>query len=375
MHTHSDRYDALKKYIYNLEKQQREALLQAHDIDLAKEQTSLAHAAQFQDTDVIPTRFADMYKVAKLVSIYMFGYVSSTLSTHSRDVTASRTRRISISSTEENIDLEASLPPFCVLHSFPTPVPEREEPGPEASVSLNDPRNGGSLGRSRSPTIVVFGVANKLRSSIASLELRDGYTTAIQPSNLYVQVSALRSYVELNYSGFRKVLKKYDKVTESSLQTHYLHDILEPTLPFDQVSRARPADAQSALVQLYAKCVMQDDTAGAQRFLKLNLREHVAWERNTVWRQMIGRERRGQGGTPLGAPVDTTEEKAFETVDEEEANQCFAVLVFATDSWVTEAISLFVTSTMVPALLIWLRVIRDADTNERLSPVEATRRV
>jgi hypothetical protein len=57
---------------------------------------------------------------------------------------------------------------------------------------------------------------------------------------------------------------------------------------------------------------MQDDTAGAQRFLKLNLREHVAWERNTVWRQMIGRERRGQGGTPLGAPVDTTEEKAFE---------------------------------------------------------------
>ncbi|KAH9966267.1 hypothetical protein BGW80DRAFT_1254811 [Lactifluus volemus] len=96
---------------------------------------------------------------------------------------------------------------------------------------------------------------------------------------------------------------------------------------------------------------MQDDTAGAQRFLKLNLREHVAWERNTVWRQMIGRERRGQGGTPLGAPVDTTEEKAF------------------------EAISLFVTSTMVPALLTWLRVIRDADTNERLSPVEATRRV
>jgi phosphate transporter len=112
---------------------------------------------------------------------------------------------------------------------------------------------------------------------------------------------------------------------------------------------------------------MQGDTAGAQRFLKLNLREHVAWERDTVWRQMIGRERRGEGGTPLGAPVDTTEEKAFEvktrvgrvrlsrrrvwvalsvsiftillnvqTVDEEEANRCFAVLVFATLLWATE---------------------------------------
>jgi phosphate transporter len=172
---------------------------------------------------------------------------------------------------------------------------------------------------------------------------------------------------------------------------------------------------------------MHGDTAAAQRFLKLNLREHIAWERDTVWRQMIGRERRGEGGTPLGAPVDTTEEKAFEvrtrigrvrlsrrkawvvlsvmvftillnvqTVDGEEANRCFAVLVFATLLWATEvcqtfitltvvlgranshvlqAIPLFVTSTMIPALLVWLRVIRDTDTDGRLSPAAATRRV
>jgi phosphate transporter len=82
---------------------------------------------------------------------------------------------------------------------------------------------------------------------------------------------------------------------------------------------------------------------------------------------MIGRERRGEGGTPLGVPIDTTEEKAFEvrtrvgrfrfsrrkawvvlsvliftillnvrTVEEEEANRCFAVLVFVTLLWATE---------------------------------------
>jgi phosphate transporter len=151
------------------------------------------------------------------------------------------------------------------------------------------------------------------------------------------------------------------------LKDHYLHDILEPTPPFDQESRTRIADAQSALLQLYAKCVTQGDTAAAQRYLKLHLREHIAWERDTVWRQMIGRERRGEGGTPLGAPVDTTEEKAFEvrtrvgrfrlsrrkawvvlsaliffvllnvrTIEEEEANRCFAILVFATLLWATE---------------------------------------
>jgi phosphate transporter len=151
------------------------------------------------------------------------------------------------------------------------------------------------------------------------------------------------------------------------LQAHYLHDILEPTPTFDQASRAKIVDAQSALVHLYAKCVMDGDTAAAQRYLKLNLREHIAWERDTVWRQMIGRERRGEGGTPLGAPVDTTEEKAFEVhtrvgrvrlsrrktwiiisalifatllnvsiVEGDEANRCFAVLVFATLLWATE---------------------------------------
>jgi phosphate transporter len=165
-------------------------------------------------------------------AVTIFLWLTNHVATHSRDVTASRTRRISISSTEENIDLEASLPPFRVPpgHSFPTPVPEREEPGPEASVSLNDPRNRGSLGRSRSPTVAVFGLANKLRSSIASLGSPHGpasggsetiwtskknFATDTQLlfkrriTNLYVQVSALRSYVELNYSGFRKVLKKY----------------------------------------------------------------------------------------------------------------------------------------------------------------------
>jgi phosphate transporter len=306
---------------------------------------------------------------------------------------------------------------------FPAPVPEGEEPSSEPDVRRAGAGNGGSLGRSRSPTGRVRGLANKLRSSIASLgsphtpvagetiwTSKKNFATDTQLlfkrriTNLYVQVSALRSYVELNYSGFRKVLKKYDKVTESSLQAHYLHDILEPTPPFDQASRARIADAQSLLLQLYAKCVTDGDTAAAQRYLKLHVREHIAWERDTVWRQMIGRERRGENGIPLGAPLDTTVEKAFEvrtrvgrvrlsrrkawvivsafvfatllnvqTVEGEEANRCFAVLVFATLLWATEAIPLFVTSTMIPALLVWLRVIRDADTDARLKPAAATR--
>src|SRR5229473_1500098 len=143
---------------------------------------------------------------------------------HSRDV-PTRPRRVSVSSTEENLDLEASL--ASIGRSFPAPVPEAEEIVPQQSVSRSGTRDGESLGRSRSQT--VRGIANRLRSSIASLgspntpesgggetlwTSKKSFATDTQLlfkrriTNLYVQVSALRSYVELNYSGFRKVLKK-----------------------------------------------------------------------------------------------------------------------------------------------------------------------
>jgi phosphate transporter len=138
---------------------------------------------------------------------------------------ATRPRRVSVSSTEENLDLEASL--ASIGRSFPAPVPEGEEARPRQSVRSGT-RDGESLGRSRSQTVGVRGIANRFRSSIASLgspnaplpngetiwTSKKNFATDTQLlfkrriTNLYVQVSALRSYVELNYSGFRKVLKK-----------------------------------------------------------------------------------------------------------------------------------------------------------------------
>lgn len=37
-------------------------------------------------------------------------------------------------------------------------------------------------------------------------------------TNLYNTAMALKAYVDLNYSGFRKILKKYDKVLDSSVR-------------------------------------------------------------------------------------------------------------------------------------------------------------
>ena len=66
----------------------------------------------------------------------------------------------------------------------------------------------------------------------------------------------------------------------------------------------------------------------------------------------------------------------LKVVDGETPNRCFAILVFSTILWATEAIPLFVTSMMVPLLVVCLRVVRtEKEPYERLSPQLATKYV
>ena len=155
------------------------------------------------------------------------------------------------------------------------------------------------------------------------------------------------------------------------LKDKYLHEVVEHAPPFTQTSKDKIVAALHKLLHLYAHCVTKGDVSAAQRQLKLHQREHIAWERDTVWRQMIGRERRGEvdghletvGGTlevqqeaqalqistPLG-PLKLKRRHIWkavavavfltllrvQTVNGDEANRCFAILVFATILWATE---------------------------------------
>ncbi|KAJ8592872.1 Sodium/sulfate symporter [Rhizopogon salebrosus TDB-379] len=226
-------------------------------------------------------------------------------------------------------------------------------------------------------------------------------------TNVYVSFCSLRSYVEVNFSGFRKILKKYDKVVYSELKDRYMHELVETATPFTQESKAKVSNAIARLTDLYAKCVTNGDKSAAQQQLKLYQREHIAWERNTVWRQMIGQQRRGPVdglGVLVSATLEQPEERSIidvptplgslkltkkrlsltiavtvfiallnmDIVAGEEANKCLAVLVFSTIMWATEAIPLFVTSTCVPLLLVCLQVIR-GDDGAALSTPDATK--
>ena len=126
--------------------------------------------------------------------------------------------------------------------------------------------------------------------------------------SLYVQLCELKSFVQLNKTGFRKVLKKFDKILDRKLKQTYMDNIVEPAYPFRPETMALIEEKIAKTEHAYTGIVANGDEALAKKDLRSHLREHVVWERNTVWRDLIGIERRAEavnlGRTLLGRDSD-----------------------------------------------------------------------
>jgi len=121
-----------------------------------------------------------------------------------------------------------------------------------------------------------------------------GITLKKRAISHYVSISELRSFIQLNKTGFAKVLKKYDKILDRNLKRSYIETNVDPAHPFQQSTLDRLGEYLEKLETAYANLCTNGDVAEAKRELRLHLREHVVWERNTVWRDMIGIERKAQ---------------------------------------------------------------------------------
>lgn len=141
--------------------------------------------------------------------------------------------------------------------------------------------------------------------------------------SLYVQLCELKSFVQLNKTGFTKVLKKYDKICDRHLKSKYNDNVVLPAYPFRPETMTHIEENIKKMESAYADVVTQGDLTTAKKELRLHLREHVVWERNTVWREMIGIERKAQAAnmgirrTLLG--VDTDPAKARLQGDDDSA--------------------------------------------------------
>ncbi|KAL6232319.1 SPX domain-containing protein [Aspergillus navahoensis] len=241
---------------------------------------------------------------------------------------------------------------------------------------------------------------------------------------VYVALCGLKSYIQLNKTGFSKALKKYDKIIDRNLRREYINSNVSPAYPFVSSTMEKIEGFIRQIETLYAELTTSGDLSLARRELRLHLREHVVWERNTVWREMIGIERKAQAAnvgirqTLLGGDADpalarrqgdeqAAQSKQLQTpfgvvsapawlwsanfatlivvlvvfavllsipiMEKPEQQNCLAMLVFVSLLWATEVIPLFVTSLFIPFLVVLLRIMKsDEKPYKRLGPKEAT---
>ncbi|KAI8353274.1 SPX domain-containing protein [Choanephora cucurbitarum] len=208
--------------------------------------------------------------------------------------------------------------------------------------------------------------------------------------SLYVSLSELDSYVELNRMAFEKILKKHDKVLDGNLRSQYLKKMVLDSRPF----MPQTIDALRAQIErvehIYADAFCNGHVSLAVRQMKTHLRDQVIYDRNTVWKDMVSQERK-----TLDAHVkENKPEKSYKipftqqtmpaerfhsllcflfsvvvfaillnvnTFGNKQENYCFALLIFAAIMWATEAIPLYATSLMIPFLIVPLGILRAED--------------
>lgn len=132
-------------------------------------------------------------------------------------------RRYSISSNEDHGDLEASLASLHATTAAAAAAEHNHQQYNTLSAGTGPTTAGSGRGgsSSRSPMRAARVLASKIFSKDAAPAVPDtiwngksNYAWDIQLlfkrriTNLYLTATSLRSYVELNYSGFRKILKK-----------------------------------------------------------------------------------------------------------------------------------------------------------------------
>ena len=68
--------------------------------------------------------------------------------------------------------------------------------------------------------IALEGITNKRRNSYRSHHTSSETTDLATLRDIYVELAALRSYCDLNQTGFYKIIKKYDKTMEVGVEMY-----------------------------------------------------------------------------------------------------------------------------------------------------------
>ncbi|CAK7897126.1 inorganic phosphate transporter Pho87p [[Candida] anglica] len=236
--------------------------------------------------------------------------------------------------------------------------------------------------------------------------------------DLFIQLSELKSYIELNRMGFTKITKKFDKTCGYSIKQDFVQNFmpnnsrvfLPQTIAVLDAKILEVTKVYALLVEKLDHHTSRADLDAVKHELKAHLRDHVVWERNTVWKDLLSLEKKSynlelhklassskigdEGNVPrdlilnlrwkrLDVPFTNKSINVpaslltwqivklaaiitlfvvlmtVKTMNDPEQHRCLAVLATSAALWATEALPLYITSMLVPFLVVTCKVLKN----------------
>lgn len=258
---------------------------------------------------------------------------------------------------------------------------------------------------------------NSALLSDADLNIKSQHKITLKKrtTQLYVDLSQLKSFIELNKMGFNKITKKFDKSLNTSLKASLMdsNEFFKDSYIFSYHTITSLDSKINNLVEIYGSLTNNLDRLDeCKKELRSFLREHIVWERNTVWKDMIGIETRTNGLKGISADATQVNDELYsldyyswplpfgpvnlyftkwenfkipkflntsrtyklaiiititgvllgvKTFNDEAEHRCMALLACVALLWATEAIPLFVTAILCPLLVVLFRVVKNDD--------------
>lgn len=249
--------------------------------------------------------------------------------------------------------------------------------------------------------------------------------------HLFITLSELKSFIELNRIGFTKICKKFDKTCNYAIKNDFIDNFLPAnSRVFYPETTERLDYSIDHIVHIYAFLsgrpnAPTDVLNSIRDELKSYLRDHIVWERNTVWKDLLSLEKRHYNlhlddnavrsskmgdeanshtllylqtkkiNLPFGMVLFNRDYiklpqclftsqivklaiiitvfiilLTVKTMNDKQEARCLAVLATAAMLWATEALPLWVTSMLVPLLVVTCQVLKNS---EGTGPMEASK--
>lgn len=247
--------------------------------------------------------------------------------------------------------------------------------------------------------------------------------------HLFIAMSELKSYIELNKIGFTKICKKFDKTCGYAVKDDFITNFLPENSHIFLSETLRRLDRHiEHIVDVYAFLSGKSHSTDVVREeLKSHLRDHIVWERNTVWKDLLSLEKKQynlhlddeavrhnkmgdeahmkllmhmqwsklklpfglsfRGRTTVKVPSFLFTWQVFKiivisivfiilmtvkTMNDKQEARCLAVLAVSAMCWASEAIPLWVTSLMVPLLVVACKVLKNTAGDGPMDAADAS---